>query len=125
VQYGAYYTATEAWSPVFDFVTDFGGGGSPLASVGAAFAIGDQVTLFDLTGEKFSVYSLPTAEFSPVFPIEELGDGTRPDPTCPVLLARTARRPHGSFHRRIRWPTRTRHLALPPRHAEPSSKPAG
>jgi hypothetical protein len=73
--YAAYNEVTNTWSPVYSFATDFGGGGAPIASVGAAYlGSDDQVLLFDKSGTTFCLYDL-AGTFSSDFEIEELGDG--------------------------------------------------
>ncbi len=73
--YAAYNTTTEAWSPVYSFLGDFGGGGAPIANVGAAYNAGDgTIVLFDVNGTSYCVYTYG-GEFSDDFDIEQLGDG--------------------------------------------------
>jgi hypothetical protein len=72
--YSAYNQVTTNWSPVYSFATDFGGGGAPIASVGAAYlGSDDNIVLFDKSGTNFCMYGGGT--FSSDFDIEELGDG--------------------------------------------------
>lgn len=74
-QYAAFNTADETWSPVYGFATDFGGGGAPIANVGAAYADAQGgYVLFDLSGDKFCIYA-GSGTFSDDFDIDELGDG--------------------------------------------------
>jgi hypothetical protein len=74
--YAAYNTVTDTWSPVYSFLADFGGGGAPIASVGAAYAQGGgSFVLFDVSGTSYCVYA-SSGEFSDDFDITDLGDGT-------------------------------------------------
>lgn len=74
--YAAYNTTTETWSPVYGFLGDFGGGGAPIPSVGAAYvANDDSIVLFDLSGTSYCVYG-SNGLFSDDFDIVDLGDGT-------------------------------------------------
>lgn len=74
--YAAYNMTSETWSPTYSFLADFGGGGAPLASVGAAYALDDgSIVLFDKSGTSYCVYT-GNGEFSDDFDIEELGDGS-------------------------------------------------
>jgi hypothetical protein len=76
VSYAVYNTVTETWSPTYSFAADFGGGGAPIASVGAAYFDGDSaIVLFDKSGTTFCTYAI-SGEFSGDFDIEELGDGS-------------------------------------------------
>ncbi len=74
--YAAYNASTETWSPVYSFATDFGGGGAPIASVGAAATLGDgSIMLFDRSGAEYCIYG-GNGTFSDDFDITELGDGS-------------------------------------------------
>ena len=76
-EYTAYDRSSQTWSPTFSFTGDFGGGGAPIPSVGAA-AAGDRgrgIYLFDLSGTRWTIYS-NGGNFSPAFTLDELGDGT-------------------------------------------------
>jgi hypothetical protein len=74
--YAAYSLANDTWSPVYSFATDFGGGGAPIASVGAAYVdTDDAIVLFDLSGTSYCIYG-GNGEFSDDFDIEELGNGS-------------------------------------------------
>jgi hypothetical protein len=74
--YAAYNVANDTWSPVYSFLGDFGGGGAPIASVGASYTTSDNsIVLFDVSGTSYCVYS-GSGEFSDDFDIEDLGDGT-------------------------------------------------
>jgi hypothetical protein len=73
--YAAYNTANETWSQVYAFATEFGGGGAPIPSVGAAYTDEDGgYVLFDLSGTSYCVYS-GSGQFSDDFDIDELGNG--------------------------------------------------
>ena len=73
--YAAYNVADESWSQIYDFATEFGSGGAPIASVGAAYENDSGgFVLFDLSGTSYCVYS-SQGTFSDDFDIEELGDG--------------------------------------------------
>ncbi|MEM8559630.1 MAG: hypothetical protein AAGG50_17560 [Bacteroidota bacterium] len=74
--YQAWNYTTEAWGPVFSFITDFGGGGTPIASVGAAVNVGSLVYLFNRDGSEYTIYNDANRTFSDDFDISELGDGT-------------------------------------------------
>jgi len=74
--YAAYDTSSQTWSPVYSFTTDFGGGGAPIASVGAAATLGDgSILLFDRRGAEYCIYG-GNGTFSDDFDLSELGDGT-------------------------------------------------
>jgi hypothetical protein len=73
----AAYSPNGVWSPTYSFVTDFGGGGAPIASVGAGFVQEDNaIVLFNFSGERYSVYA-GAGEFSSAFDSGELVNGTR------------------------------------------------
>jgi hypothetical protein len=74
--YAAYNTTTKGWSPIYNFATDFGGGGAPIASVGAAYDDGNGgYLLFDTSGQKYCIFS-NGGVFSDDFDIDELGNGS-------------------------------------------------
>ncbi len=74
--YTAFDTDVERWSPVYSFAGDFGGGGAPIAAVGAAYKQpSGEFVLFNLQGDKFTYYT-GGGNFSPAFDISELGDGS-------------------------------------------------
>lgn len=73
--YAAYHVEDETWSPVYSFLGDFGGGGAPIASVGAAYTTDDgSIVLFDVSGTGYCVYG-GNGQFSDDFDIADLGDG--------------------------------------------------
>ncbi|MEM1034426.1 MAG: hypothetical protein AAGN82_29080 [Myxococcota bacterium] len=75
--YAAYDVSDQTWSSVFSFTSDFGGGGGPIASVGAAAPIDDDaILLFSLAGDEYCIYSTNNGTFSDDFDLDELGDGT-------------------------------------------------
>ncbi|MEM8600462.1 MAG: hypothetical protein AAGF99_11115 [Bacteroidota bacterium] len=65
----------ESWSDVARFPTDFGGGGAPIAAVGAAVYVESDGAfyMFNRDGTEYTIY---TGTFSDDFDIDELGDGT-------------------------------------------------
>lgn len=75
--YAAFVPATGTWSPVYNFATDFGGGGAPFPNVGAACADSDGIVwLFDAQGDRFTEYDYARTRFSSAFDVADLGDGT-------------------------------------------------
>ena len=73
--YAAYDTAAQSWSQIYDFATEFGGGGAPIANVGAAYAnAAGGYVLFDLSGASYCIYG-NGGQFSDDFDIDELGGG--------------------------------------------------
>lgn len=78
LQYAAYNQTNGTWSPAYSFSSDFGGGGAPIAAVGASYVRGagaSEIVLFDLSGDEFTIYSTGGV-FSPAFDIGDLGDGS-------------------------------------------------
>jgi len=75
-RYQAWDYEAERWSRVYNYVTDFNRGGSPIASVGAAAYVEREAAfyLFNREGTEYTIYS--GGRFSDDFDIEELGDGT-------------------------------------------------
>ncbi len=65
----------ETWSRVFTFVTEFGGGGAPIASVGAAVYVEAENVfyMFNREGTKYTIYN---GTFSAAFEVTQLGNGS-------------------------------------------------
>lgn len=76
-EYAAYNRSTQTWSPTYSFTGDFGGGGAPIANVGASATApsGREYYLFDLSGTRWTTYG-GNGSFAPAFTLDELGDGT-------------------------------------------------
>jgi len=66
---------SRTWSPEASFADSFGGGGAPIANVGAAVWVNGLYYLFDTTGKTWATY-LGNLQFEGPFDISELGDGT-------------------------------------------------
>lgn len=65
----------KTWTAVQSFAADFGGGGAPIASVGAAVYVDGVYYLFDMSGSQWATY-LGNLQFEGPFDISELGDGS-------------------------------------------------
>ncbi len=63
------------WSPEVSFADNFGGGGAPIANVGAAVYVDGIYYLFDTSGKTWATY-LGNLEFEGPFDISQLGNGT-------------------------------------------------
>ncbi len=64
-----------AWTDVQSFADDFGGGGAPIANVGAAVYVNGTYYLFNVSGTQWATY-LGDFVFEGPFDIADLGDGS-------------------------------------------------
>ena len=67
---------TESWSPGQDFATEWGGGSTPISTVGAGVLVDRTYYLFDTTGTMWMTYDADALTFAGPFAIGDLGDGT-------------------------------------------------
>jgi hypothetical protein len=74
-RYAVWDYQNETWTRVYDFASEFGGGGAPVAAVGAAVTIEGLYYLFNRDGTQYTIYSA-SGKFSSSFPLSELGDGS-------------------------------------------------
>ncbi|MEM1270291.1 MAG: Ig-like domain-containing protein [Bacteroidota bacterium] len=77
-QYQSFDTENAEYSQVFNYATDFSGGGSPIPSVGAvAYNPTEGVHyLFNRAGTQYTIYDGSRGRFSAAFDLSQLGDGT-------------------------------------------------
>lgn len=74
-KYAVWDYQNASWTRVYDFASEFGGGGAPIASVGAGVTVDGLYYLFNRDGTRYTIYAA-SGKFSSSFPLSELGNGS-------------------------------------------------